>query len=212
MKYDLHVHTHYSGCSSNKPIELLKTAKKKGLDGIAVVDHGSIKGSMEVAKLNKDRNFTVLKCMEISSNIGHLLAINISEEIKSKILSEIEDEVRDQDGILILAHPYSIVPFHRIKVPVRAIRESLDGIEAFNPRNGLIGNRKAARIALENNIAVTGGSDGHFLFEIGSAYTEFEGNLKKALKKRETKAKGKIGWGPIGLMLGEINRVARWRF
>ena len=56
-KYDLHIHTNYSSCSRINPKKLLKIAKKRGLDGIAITNHNTIQGGLEVKKLNKDKNF-----------------------------------------------------------------------------------------------------------------------------------------------------------
>ena len=50
MKYDLHMHTHYSKCSNLKPDTILKLAKREKLDGIAITDHHEIKGALEVKK------------------------------------------------------------------------------------------------------------------------------------------------------------------
>ena len=55
-KYDLHIHTEYSRCSNLKPEILLKLAKKLKFDGIAVTDHNTIKGSLAVKRLNKDKD------------------------------------------------------------------------------------------------------------------------------------------------------------
>lgn len=206
MRFDLHVHTHYSACSTMKPAELLKAAKRKQMDGIAVVDHGTMKGSIAAAKLNRDRNFRVMRGMEINSDVGHLLAMDINSEIKSRNLDGIVDEVNSQGGILVAAHPYSLSPLHHIKVPFERLK-GIHALEAFNSRNGLFGNSKAMRIASENNFPVTGGSDAHFAFEVGNAFTEFDGSLKSALRRKNTHANGKIGFGPLASLLSGIKKV-----
>ena len=66
MKYDLHIHTNYSKCSNLKPREILKMAKKRGLDGIAVADHDTMKGGIAVFKENKNKNLEVIKGEEIT--------------------------------------------------------------------------------------------------------------------------------------------------
>ena len=67
MKYDLHVHTKYSKCSNLKPSVILKRAKEKGLNGIAIADHNTIKGALEVKKLNKGNSFEVIVGEDTSS-------------------------------------------------------------------------------------------------------------------------------------------------
>ena len=43
MKYDLHAHSKYSPDSVLEPERIVKTAIKRGLSGIAVTDHDTIK-------------------------------------------------------------------------------------------------------------------------------------------------------------------------
>ena len=54
LKYDLHMHTCYSKCSNLRPEILLKTAKERGLNGIAVTDHNKIEGALKIKGLNKE--------------------------------------------------------------------------------------------------------------------------------------------------------------
>ncbi|MCG8571013.1 MAG: hypothetical protein MJB14_12810 [Spirochaetes bacterium] len=59
-------------------------------------------------------------------------------------------------------------------------------------------NKKASKLAEEFNIAQISGSDSHFSFEFGNAYTLFDGSLKKALKQKKTQSRGKTTFGPLG--------------
>ena len=76
-KYDLHTHTKHSPCSNLKAEILLRIAKKKGLDGIAVTDHDTIKGGLDVFKLNKDRDFEVIVGSEIKTKKAEVTKSNI---------------------------------------------------------------------------------------------------------------------------------------
>ena len=93
MKYDLHTHTCYSKCSNMKPDVLLNAAKKRGLNGIAVTDHNTIKGALEVKKLNKDKDFEVIVGEEISTTAGDVLAHYINKPIKSTNFFELFDHL-----------------------------------------------------------------------------------------------------------------------
>ena len=85
MRYDLHVHTYHSACSVLMPETILKIAKKAGLDGIAVADHNTIKGGVEVSKANKDRDFEVIPGIEVNTDRGHVLGLYVNREIKSPV-------------------------------------------------------------------------------------------------------------------------------
>ena len=59
MKYDLHVHSKYSSDGFVEPEKIVKTAEKRGLAGIAITDHDTIKGGL-MAKKFKTENVEVI--------------------------------------------------------------------------------------------------------------------------------------------------------
>lgn len=56
--FGVHNHTHYSNLrlldSINRPEELIKTAERLGLSGIAITDHECLSAHMEVNQFAKD--------------------------------------------------------------------------------------------------------------------------------------------------------------
>jgi len=208
FKYDLHTHTNYSKCSNLKPEILLKTAKKRGLNGIAVTDHGTIEGALKVKKLNNDKNFEVIIGTEISTSQGDVLAYYLQKPIKSIDFFDLVDEVKKQNGLVIIPHPFrtSTNPLHKFKLPFKDIKNKIDAIECFNARTLPGNNKKADKAANKINIAKTAGSDAHFKFEVATAYTIFDGNLRKALKNKKTKVTGTILYGPFGGLLSFLRK------
>jgi hypothetical protein len=206
MKYDLHNHTHYSPCSNLKPEILLKLAKKMGMNGIAVTDHNTIKGALKVKKLNKDKNFEVIVGEEVRTYSGDVLAYYLQKEIKSQNLFSVIDEVKAQGGLMAIAHPFrtSINPTLKFRFPLEKLKNKIDAIECFNARMLPGNNEKAQRVTKKLNIPGIAGSDAHFKFEIGRAYTIFDGNLRKAIKQNKTSYKGTILYGPFGGLLSFI--------
>lgn len=201
MKYDLHNHTYYSRCSNLKPEILLKVAKKKGLDGIAVTDHNTIKGALTVKKLNKDRNFEVIIGEEVDTNFGDVLAYYLNKEIKTHDFFTLVDEVKRQNGLISIPHPFrmSINPKLKFRYPIAKIKDKIDAIECLNARMLPGNNEKAQKLAKRLNIPGTGGSDAHFKLDIARAYTIFDDNLtlRKALKQNKTGYEGTIMFGAL---------------
>ncbi|MBS3098060.1 PHP domain-containing protein [Candidatus Woesearchaeota archaeon] len=207
MKYDLHIHTYNSPCAVLKPKTILKIAKKKGLNGIAVTDHNTIKGALEVRKLNKDRDFEVITGSEIKTDKGDLLAYYITKEIRSRNLLDTIDEIKKQGGLIAVPHPFRTMPWLRFRHNISEIAKRIDAIEAFNSRMLFPWeNRRAEKIADNCALAKIGSSDAHFSFDIGRAYTLFEGDLRDAIKKKKTKAEGSIILGSISGTLGFFQR------
>ncbi|MBW2975507.1 PHP domain-containing protein [Candidatus Woesearchaeota archaeon] len=201
MRYDLHVHTHYSACSVLKPKIILKLAKKAGLGGIAVADHNTVRGGLEVKKANKDRDFEVIPSIEVSTDRGHVLGLYVSKEIKSRDFFAVSDKIRKQGGIVILAHPFRLFPHLRAKVKGINLKRYLDAVECNNARTSSFSNKSAIKLADRFSLAKTGGSDSHFSFEIGRSVTVFDGSLRDAIRKRKTRAEGGSVIGLVGSTL-----------
>ncbi|WP_292521929.1 PHP domain-containing protein [Methanoculleus sp.] len=161
---DLHIHSKYSFDSLLSPRTILKVAKKKGLTGIAVTDHNTIRGGLEVRKINKDKDFTVIVGSEIQTEIGDIIGLCINEEIRSRVAVDVIEEIKDQGGVIVLPHPFR---GHKLN---QYIIEQFDAIEVLNGRSTPEENNKALELAKGYNKPFTAGSDAHFAVEIGCVH------------------------------------------
>lgn len=159
---DMHIHSMYSHDSMMHPRQILKRAKKVGLTGIAITDHDTIRGSIAAKKLAKEFGITVLLGTEIRTDIGDIIGIQITEEIRDRAWHDVVDAIRDQNGIVILPHPY------RDHQTVDELATAVDLIEIWNARCTVTQNEKAAQ--LSRNLQKPGvyGSDAHTAAEIGN--------------------------------------------
>lgn len=163
LKLDIHVHTSNSGDSNIKVESVPAAMRIKGLDGIALTEHNRL------MKYHLD-GVIVVPGVEISTSEGHLLALGIKENIESKMsMAETIKEVKVQDGVAIIAHPYSFSA--RAKVKHLSIKPN--AIEVLNARNLFcyISVKLAKRMAKKLSLPTTGGSDSHIVDTIGDAYT-----------------------------------------
>ncbi|MBW2965245.1 PHP domain-containing protein [Candidatus Woesearchaeota archaeon] len=191
MKYDLHTHTKHSRCSLIKPGENIKAAVRAGLAGIAVTDHNSIKGALETARLaRKNKEFEVIIGEEVMTDIGEILAYYITEHIKPGRAVDVIDNIKSQGGLVCLAHPYSVGIIRKKTGIEKEILRKIDCIEAFNARTSNSANRLASALAKKSGLAMTGGSDGHFLGEIGNGHTICKSDLHKEILQRKVRAGG----------------------
>lgn len=195
MRLDLHTHSKYSHDALIDPAKLDTILERKGLDGIAITDHGTIKGGMEAKRLMKSK--IAIPGVEYRTDIGDIIGLFIQEEIKSREHLEVIDEMHAQGAIVVLPHP-----FDSFRKPAYTIADKVDAIESFNARCALNSlNEKAAKLAASLGKPQTGGSDAHLSFEIGNGWTEIAGELegglelegiRKALLKGKTKVGGKL--------------------
>ncbi|MFX1451047.1 MAG: PHP domain-containing protein [Promethearchaeota archaeon] len=212
-KFDLHIH---STCSKHPffgvdgmcpPKEIIKTAIKKGLNGIAVTDHDTVRGSLLTAKivknLNKNDNFLVIPGAELRSKQGDILAIGITDEIKgTKKLAAVEvvEKIQDHGGLAIKAHLFKTNFFgSKLNECTKWIKRmngtKLNGIETYNGGTSEVANFFANCFASKHNYSKTGGSDAHILSHIGDGLTLIDSELTidavlEAIRKKKTKVMG----------------------
>ena len=184
MKFDLHIHSKYSYDSFLSPEKIIRIAKKKGLDGIAITDHNTIKGGMEACKINKNKDFQVIVGAEMKTEYGDIIGLFLEDEIRTRMFEEVIEEIKSQDGLSVLAHP-----FRQYKNP-EGIVDRVDLVEAFNARSRKADNERACELAKKLKKSVIAGSDAHLSFEIGKGRTIVNSEVKGELKKGETEIEG----------------------
>lgn len=168
LRYDLHIHSKYSCDGYCDPKVLVKTAIKKGLSGIAVTDHNTLKGGLKTKKYETN-DFHVIVGSEVSTNRGEVIGLFLTEEIKSNIFTEVIEDIEEQNGIVITPHPFDDVRGNGINLQKQDVK-LVDFVEVFNSRCLLQKyNDKAYEFAVKNNLKFTAGSDAHFANEIGKA-------------------------------------------
>ena len=212
MKIDLHVHSCYSDDANNSVEELIKTAVKKGLDGIAITDHNSTEGGLKgfgIAKKMKD--FAVIPGIEISSADGHIIGLNVKENIPKKLTAEeTVERINSFGGIPVLPHPYRMLS----GLGEKNIK-GFSGVEVFNSKSPVWENKKAEKLAEKMGAGETGGSDAHSLNEIGYGVTEFNVNsfriddLLQEIGKKRTKGYGVLTPKKI-VLRGHVKSLRLW--
>ena len=168
MKYDLHVHSKYSRDSYLNPKTIIKIAQKRGLSGVAITDHNTIKGGL-IAKKFEIKDLQVIVGSEIETERGEVIGLFLNEEIKSKLFSNVIQEIKDQNGLIILPHPFDKIRGNGIN-PTKDDTPSIDCVEVYNSRCLLEKyNLKASEFAAANKLKISAGSDAHFANEVGKA-------------------------------------------
>jgi predicted metal-dependent phosphoesterase TrpH len=177
MILDPHIHSTYSSDSTASPRDIIKRAKKIGLDAIAIADHNTIKGSLVTIEEAKDfEDFVVVPAMEVSSSKGHIVALGIKEDVEKGLSPEDTiEKIRSLGGIAVAAHPFVS---YRDGLCDNVKELDIDAIETLNSRY-IFGysNWKAKNLAERRNLPEIGSSDAHFIGAIGSCVTEFEADF-----------------------------------
>ena len=191
MKYDLHIHSKYSSDGILDPEKIVKISMKRGLNGIAITDHNTIEGGLKAEKYENE-DFTVIAGSEIMTERGEIIGFFLEEEVKSKDVQEVISEIKEQNGIVIIPHPFDELR-HSAFHPKEEDAKFMDCIEGFNSRCVFQKyNEKAVEFGMKHCLVIIAGSDAHFSNEIGNAgiITETE-DVREALMKNDIKIFGK---------------------
>ncbi len=184
MKFDIHIHSKYSNDGVLEINEIIKIAKKVGLDGIAITDHNS----MEAYRKIESKEIEIIKGVEISSASGHIIALNINEIIpKGLSVDETIERIHEQGGIAIAVHPYR---FWSGLGEENIVGKKFDVIEVLNGRCKKLNNQRAMDLAQRLNKPFSAGSDAHFAGEIGRAYIISDGDPVEKILKKDVRVDG----------------------
>jgi predicted metal-dependent phosphoesterase TrpH len=170
LKLDLHLHSCFSDDAIGSPADLIRSLQKRGLQGMALTDHNTIKGCIQAQKV-APKDFLVIPSLEISTADGHMLAVNVTETIPGgRSVEETVDCVIDAGGEPIAPHLFRLLSGIK-KEKLKAIQTKISAIEVFNGCSVPDSNLKTAKIARAFKLGGTGGSDSHDPAYAGYAYT-----------------------------------------
>jgi len=179
--YDFHIHTsRHSPCSSIPVEAVIAAARKRGLDGIALTEHGRLWSPAEIDALKAEAgcpSFPVIPGCELTTHsgdrtTGDLLVFGV-QEIPTEPLSIDATcrEVHGQGGIVIAAHPLVEV----LGLGEEIYSAMIDGIEIANHRYYSPQDmRRLAEVCQEQDLASVAASDAHSIGEVGAFCVEVD--------------------------------------
>lgn len=162
IKCDLHIHSKHSFDSLANPKKIVDLALARGIQCVAIADHGNIRGSLEARNYAQKNNLPILVIIseEVKSKQGDILALNIKEQIPDHLpADEVFQEIKKQGGMSVIAHPFGL--FCGWKEKLENYLGRFDGIEIING-SVFAGNQTAKKFAKKHNLPFTVGSDAHF--------------------------------------------------
>jgi len=174
FRVELHAHSARSHDGRDPVDLLLEQAAGVGLDALVVTDHDAIDASIEAAEKAADYDLIGIVGMEVTSAVGHILALGIDDLVPSGLsYDETLDRIHEQGGIAVVPHPFQK---SRHGVAPHVTDDQLanaDALEVYNSRlfTGR-SNRQAETFAVERGLPMTAGSDAHISELVGQAVTE----------------------------------------
>jgi len=175
----IHCHSKYSYDSLTSISAYLKVAQRQSLDFIVLTDHDTIAGSqaLKAAAALRLPHLQVPIAAEYYTDEGDVIAAFIEGEVRARKFTDFVTEVREQNGLLLLPHPYV---GHQAAEKVAA---ACDLVEVFNCRTTESRNSRAYELARSLGKHGYAGADAHFARSICGAIVEVEnrGSLRSSI-------------------------------
>ena len=188
---DMHLHTTRGASDSGlSPDDLASEARRRGLTAVHISEHDRLWDRHTLEGYRRDHaDLLVCNGMEVSTEMGHILALGLREYVGGIRHAETLRRVADEQGaFLVVAHPFrhyfdpvyfrrqgkepfTLTPEQAAKLPVFQL---VDAVEALNGANTLRENLFALRLAQVLGKPTTGGSDAHSTQGIGIYCAVFE--------------------------------------
>ncbi|MBQ4513917.1 MAG: PHP domain-containing protein [Anaerolineaceae bacterium] len=168
IKADFHVHTSCSRRVTASPEEMYESAKAKGLDKIAITDHNTLKGALNLAE--KDPDYVIVGEEITWDAPGEIIGLFLKEDVpEGKTAEYTLDALQDQNAFIFIPHPFA--PFHFFCPPDNILRiaDRIDAIEIRNGRNFNLLNSGASLFSSICGIQGICGSDAHKPQDTGRA-------------------------------------------
>lgn len=197
LKLEFHSHTYASKDSLTRPADLIKAARRRGLDRLVITDHNSIAGALEAQAIDPQ---LVIVGEEIMTTKGEILAAFVREEILPFLSpQETIRRLKAQGAFISVSHPFDELRAGGWKESdLLEIIPFVDAIEVYNSRCILPGfNHRAQEFAEKHHLAGTVGSDAHAAFEVGRSVLlldQFTG--PQEMRKVIRGAKFRVKWSP----------------
>ena len=212
---DMHIHTEYSSDCFMSVKEIIKYAKKLNI-GVAITDHNEIEGAIRAYEYAKNLNVLLIPGIEVHCAEGthiifyfydilelrrfyrEIIVCNKTQDPFERIrlsFFEVLEKKNHYKCLISIPHPYV-----KAFVGLRAIKNKkdfwrdVDLIEILNSCVRRKANLRALKQAESKNLAIVGGSDAHFMFEIGSSLTKAKGfNTSNFLLELQNKRSAVVG-------------------
>lgn len=192
---DMHVHSAVASSDSTlDPHKLPALGGEAGLTGVNISEHDKMwDRHQRAAYRERHTDFFVNFGMEVSTDLGHMLAIGLPAYVSGiRRAEKLREELDAVGGFLIVAHPFRHVfddvtamrkdsePF--VLTPAEAARlpvfQLADAIEIANGCNTPRENYFAYEVARAIGLPTTGGSDAHSESGLGYYATGFGRELQ----------------------------------
>ena len=172
LRVDLHLHSHFSHDGQSSLSDLIDRARECGLDRIALTDHNTAEGALELVRIAPQ--LTIVG-EEAKTREGEVIGLFITARIPPYMRpEEAMDLIHSMGGVVYVPHPLDPNRSHFRAERIVDLTERIDIMETYNPWCDGAANRAAAALAKDLGKVTATGSDAHSAEELGRSWMEMD--------------------------------------
>jgi predicted metal-dependent phosphoesterase TrpH len=172
LRVDLHLHSIFSHDGQSSLEALIERSRACGLDRIALTDHNTVDGALELARIAPE--LTIIG-EEIKTREGEVIGLFISDRVAPYLTpEEAMDAIHEMGGLTYLPHPLDRRRANFRLERVVELAGRVDIIETYNPWCDAAANAAAAGLAADLDKVTATGSDAHGIQELGRSWMEID--------------------------------------
>lgn len=172
IRVDLHLHSEHSFDSRTTLSEIVDRCREAGLDRIALTDHNTVQGALELARLFPE---LAIVGEEVKTTEGEVIGLFLPAEVGAGLSPEqTMDRIHEMGGLTYLPHPLDRRRYHFTPDRLVELAPRVDIIETYNTWCEADANQAAAELAAELGKVAASGSDAHAAGELGHSWQEME--------------------------------------
>jgi predicted metal-dependent phosphoesterase TrpH len=172
VRVDLHLHSLFSHDGQSSLEALIERSRACGLDRIALTDHNTVEGALQLAQLAPD---LAIVGEEVKTREGEIIGLFITARLIPYMRpEEAMDHIHEMGGLTYVPHPLDRRRDHFRAERIVELAERIDIIETYNPWCEAKSNHAAAALALDLGKVAATGSDAHSAHELGRSWMEID--------------------------------------
>jgi predicted metal-dependent phosphoesterase TrpH len=172
LRVDLHLHSNFSHDGQSSLEALIERSRACGLDRIALTDHNTVEGALELALMAP--GLTIVG-EEAKTREGEVIGLFITGRLAPYLSpEEVMDRIHEMGGLTYLPHPLDRNRSHFRPERVVELAGRIDIIETYNPWCDVAANAAASALAADLGKIAATGSDAHAVQELGRSWMEID--------------------------------------
>lgn len=172
LRVDLHLHSNFSHDGQSSLEALIERSRACGLDRIALTDHNTVEGALELALMAP--GLTIVG-EEAKTREGEVIGLFITGRLAPyRSPEEVMDQIHEMGGLTYLPHPLDRYRSHFRPDRLVELAGRIDIIETYNPWCEAGANAAASALAIDLGKVTATGSDAHAVQELGRSWMEIE--------------------------------------